>query len=465
MVVALNKQTPPMLNGLPFIGNALDFGEHRDELFRRGYEQHGSVFGVKLGTQPVAVMIGPENHEIFFTKTDKELRMDKAYGFLAAMFGKIAFTASPETYIEQRPVLHLPFGRTKMMSYVPIMQEEIQIWLNSLPDNGEMDITTELIPVIQNVAAHAIMGREFRHRMGREFWNLYMDLSKGLDPMLPPNLPLPKFIQRDKAKAKMRAILKPILEERRNNPEAHDDFLQDFVNARLKDGSEVSDEVIEGLILALMFAGHETTLGQAAWSVIQLLQNPTYLRFVQAEIAEKAPYGAMIELNTLAKLQYTFWAVQETARMKPSADMVMRYVEEDIEVGDYVIPAGWLAIVAAGTAHFLPDLFKNPYSYDPLRYAEGREEDRQHRFAMIGFGGGIHKCTGMNFAMNEMLVITTMLFQQFDLELLTDNPRIEHGMGANRPQTTRIRYQRRKLEARQAHPTADSESLCPHIPS
>jgi sterol 14-demethylase len=241
--------------------------------------------------------------------------------------------------------------------------------------------------------------------------------------------------------------------------------MQDFVNARLKDGSEASDDFIEGLILGLMFAGHETTLGQAAWTVIQLLQQPTYLRFVQAEIAEKVPYGSMIELSTLAKLQYTFWAVQETARMRPSADMLMRYVAEDIEVGDYVIPAGWLAMITAGTAHFLPELFKNPYSYDPLRYAEGREEDRQHRFAMIGFGGGIHKCTGMNFAMNEMLVITTMLFQQFDLELLTDNPQIKHGMGANRPEATRIRYQRRKLEARQAHPTADSESLCPHIPS
>lgn len=62
---------------------------------------------------------------------------------------------------------------------------------------------------------------------------------------------------------------------------------------------------------------------------------------------------------------------------------------------------------------------------------------------MIGFGGGMHKCAGMNFANNEMAMITAMLLQQFDLELVTRTPGVRHGLGANRPEPTLIRYRRK----------------------
>src|SRR5437879_13408547 len=100
-------------------------------------------------------------------------------------------------------------------------------------------------------------------------------------------------------------------------------------------------------------------------------------------------------------------------------------------------------MVNAGLAQRLGSLFTNPEKYDPLRYAPGREEDRQHRFSLIGFGGGTHKCAGMNFANNEMMIITALLFQQFDLELITKDPRVDYGLGAARPEKTYIRSKRK----------------------
>jgi sterol 14-demethylase len=53
----------------------------------------------------------------------------------------------------------------------------------------------------------------------------------------------------------------------------------------------------------------------------------------------------------------------------------------------------------------------------------------------------------MNFAKNEMAVITALLFQQFDVELLTPNPRVISGMGANHPSAAILRYRRKKVKA------------------
>ena len=49
----------------------------------------------------------------------------------------------------------------------------------------------------------------------------------------------------------MHAILAPIIAERRKNPDRYDDFLQDFVNGRLKNGQPMDDETISSLIRVL----------------------------------------------------------------------------------------------------------------------------------------------------------------------------------------------------------------------
>jgi sterol 14alpha-demethylase len=439
----MSKPTPPMLSGLPVIGNLLDFRNDRAAMVKRGYEKHGPVFGFRLGPQRVAALIGPELQQIFFTETDKKLAMDKPYRSLAAAFGNVAFLASKETYQEQRPVLYAPFTGAKMVQYVRIMQGVIQEWLDGLGAAGEMDISGEIGRLAQNVAGYALMGSDFQQKAGQEFWALYAELGRSIDLATPPDWPLPKNIRRDRAKNRMRAILAPIIAERRQNPEQYDDFLQDFVNARLKNGELMDDEAISSLIRGLMFAGHETTAGQAAWTIIELLRHPEAQARVQAEIAEHLPPGACIDGGIMRKMQNLAWSVREVERMHPSADILMRYAEEDLEVGDYVVPKGWLVTVVAGVAHRLPTLFRDPDRFDPLRYAPDRAEDAQHRFALIGFGGGMHKCAGVNFANNEQMIITALLMQQFELELLTPDPKPVYGLGAARPEPTRVLYRRK----------------------
>ena len=290
-------ETPPMVSGaLPLIGHLTEFGKNRAGLIQRGYEEHGCVFTVKLGPQNVAVLLGPEHHRTFFMETDKTLNIATPYKFLRATFGEVFFMAGHEEYLRQRPFLTQAFRREKMAHYIEIMNRRVQAWLDSLGDAGEFDISATMGWLTQDIAGHALMGERFQTEAGPEFWKLYVDVGRGMDPILPPNLPLPKFRRRDRARAQMSEILMPILDERRANPEAYNDFLQDFVNSRYSDSGEpIEDEVLLNLMLGLMFAGHETTAGQAAWNVILMLQHPDFLALVQDEIlvAHLAQLGAL----------------------------------------------------------------------------------------------------------------------------------------------------------------------------
>ncbi len=436
------SKIPPALPGLPLLGNIPEFIRDRHTLLRRGYKTLGPVYSIRLGPKPVAVLVGPEFQQFFFQETDRALRMDTAYEMLAATFGKVAFLGSKEIYQEQRPILHAPFQREKMVRYVQIMQREVQNWIDCLGPEGEMEISGEIGRLVQQIAGYALMGPAFQESVGTEFWELYGALGKALNPAIPPNWPIPANLRRERAKKRMAEILAPIIAERRQHPERYDDFLQDFMQTPGRSGEFAGDETVLGLVRGLMFAGHETTAGQAAWTVIEILRSPEYQALVRAELAEKMPRHAEIDGNLLRVLEHIYWAVREIERLHPSADILMREADVNLEVGGFHIPKGWLVMVSSAVAHRLPELFPQPERFDPLRFAPGREEDRQHRFAMIGFGGGVHKCTGMNFATNEMLVITAMLFSQLEMELVTTDTQVQFGLGAVRPSATRVRYRR-----------------------
>jgi sterol 14-demethylase len=217
------------------------------------------------------------------------------------------------------------------------------------------------------VAGSALMGDDFQKNIGKEFWQLYTAIGQALDMTTPVDWPLPKNIRRDRAKAKMREMLKPLIAERRAHPDQYDDFLQDFINTRTASGQLADDLVIIDLLRAFMFASHETTAGQAAWTIIEILRHPDYRARVEAEIAENVANGAALDGTIMRSLQHIAWAVREVERLHPSADMLMRVAETDIDVGDYTIPNGWLIMVSAAVAHRLPELFKDPLWPGPQR--------------------------------------------------------------------------------------------------
>lgn len=438
----MTHPVPPLVSGgLPLVGHVLEFRRDQYGLDRRGHAEHGDVFATKLGNKQVAVVTGADYNKLFYTQTDDALNISDVYSFLRATFGNVLFMASHDAYMNQRPILQAIFSREKMARYAQAMQTEVQMWLDGLGEIGEMDIAAEMLRLTQHVAGRAFIGPDFRAELSEAFWADYELISRSIDPVTPPNLPLPKFRRRDQATQRIRSTLLVLLDRRRQHPDQYDDLLTQLLSHPQKDGTTLSELQIIELFMGLLFAGHETTAGQAAWTVIQLLQNPDYLALVQAEIAEQVTPGQPIDGGVLRNLKHIYWAIDETTRLRPSAPMQLRIVERPLDVGEYTIPAGWLIRVSAATSHHQPGVFAQADVYDPLRFSPERAEGST--FDIIGFGGGLHKCTGMNFAKNEMAMITALLFRQYDLELLTPDTHVVTGLGANRPSATILRYRRR----------------------
>ncbi len=440
---------PPLVpGGMPLLGHLPAFYRDRMQVLRHGYAVCGPIFRLRLGPQSVVVLVGPTYHEFFFEHTDTTLAMDRAYRFLAPMFGEpVGVVAGPQAYREHRLVYGELFSSRNIARYVTIMAQEVQAWLDTLGPEGTFELVAAFEQLTQHIAAHAFLGMDFRQRFNEPFWHLFGDLVASLDFFLPPQLPLPKFRRRERAKRQLHAMLRPCLAERRASPEAHADFLQTLVEARYSDGRSWSDTLVLSFILSLMFAGYETTAAQASWALILLLQHPEYLSHMRAEQAAILPPGQALDVEILRQLPHVAWALREAERLYPAPSVLLRYTTAAYELGGYRVPKGWLTAVCPPLSHQLPEVFREPARYDPLRFAPGRAEDRQHRFALIGFGGGLHKCAGMHLALYEMSVIISLLLQQYDLELVTPDPQPTKEMRASRPTLCWVRYRRRSVRS------------------
>jgi cytochrome P450 len=115
-----------------------------------------------------------------------------------------------------------------------------------------------------------------------------------------------------------------------------------------------------------------------------------------------------------------------------------------VEFGGYVLPAGTKVRVSVIGCHRLPDIFREPHTFDPDRYAPPREEDKNHPYALIPFGGGPRICIGINFAQVEIKILAAHVLQRFALQSIPGKEirQIYHGPMASIPTGVPVRVTR-----------------------
>jgi sterol 14-demethylase len=449
MSVSQRKKAPPELRGgLPFLGHAIEF--HRDPagLLQRGRDRFGEIFSFLLAGKQVTVLTGPQANEAFFHARDDQLSAKEAYQFTVPIFGQgIAYDTSPETMSEQLGFLFPALRDQRLQSYAAFMAEEAESYFDKWGDSGEVDLLEVTNELTTFIASRCLIGHEFRRNLSTEFAHLYHDLEGGLNLLafFKPNLPLPSFKKRDRARARMAELISQIIAARRATGTEGEDFLQTLMGARYSDGRALSDDAITGLLLTVIFAGQHTSAVLAAWTGVLLLQNPQYLPAILQEQEEVFNGSGEMSLDAIRRLNALERAIKEAERLRPPLIMLMRKILRDFEYQGYHVPAGGLAMVSPAVSHRLPEVFSDPQRYDPDRFGPGREEDRKSAYTLIGFGGGRHRCIGLTFAQQQVKVIWSVLLRRFELELAEQQHLPDYStfvVGPRRP--CLIRYRRKR---------------------
>ncbi|MET7335614.1 cytochrome P450 [Nonomuraea sp. NPDC005650] len=426
---------PPLVSGgNPLWGHSLEFLRDPLTLLLRGHREHGSIFRIRLDGRCTVVLLDADLNRLVFTETGRRLSIRTAYPWLVRMFDpRFFFFAPEEEYQLQRQVVLPRFQSRELDGYIEVMETETERFLGSLGDEGEIDLTSALAPLVVRIAAGAFLGPD----AADETAGLFRDLrrfSDGTDAITPGWLPLPHLVRSRRAGRRLRAMILQLAQRRRAEPTAASDFLQYLASASYPDGAPVPDHVRVNLVLLLLWAGHETTTGQLAWSLIDLARHPEELRRVRQE-----HHGLTNRLTAtgINRLQHLNRCLHESERLHPVSYVMARIAQAPLDIEGWHIRPGSRVMVSPAAFHRLPETFPDPDRYRPDRFT-----DRSAAQQLIGFGGGMHRCLGVRFAYLEMAVIVTRLLQRYDLELLDPDPQPVRGSSTKWPQPTRVRYRR-----------------------
>jgi len=420
-------------------------------LMRRVREECGDVGAFDLAGRRVVLLSGAEANEFFFRAADDELNQGEAYPFMKPIFGDgVVFDASPE---RRREMLHNQALRGEHMKlHAATISREIDRMVADWGEDGEIDLLEFFAELTIYTSSACLIGTKFRNQLDGRFAQLYHELERGTDALayVDPYAPIESFRRRDKARAGLVDLVQDIMTGRADGPPpARDerDMLDVLMSVRDDERNlRFSADEITGMFISMMFAGHHTSSGTAAWTLIELLRHPDVLAGVLDELDRLHTDGSPVDFQALREIPRLESAIKEALRLHPPLILLLRVASTGFTVcGRSIRPGDYVGATPA-ISNRIPEDFPEPDAFRPERYAEPRQEDLVNRWTWIPFGAGRHRCVGAAFAMMQLKAIFSVLLRDFTFEPAQppDTYRNDHSkMVVQLAQPCRVRYRRR----------------------
>ncbi|MDU0287964.1 cytochrome P450 [Saccharothrix longispora] len=167
--------------------------------------------------------------------------------------------------------------------------------------------------------------------------------------------------------------------------EPGDDILSELITSTDAEGTAMPDGVLVATGMALLVAGHETTANMIAKMVAVLL-------------ADRSRWESLLADRALVRP-----AVEEALRTDVNAGFgMLRYLDEDFEVGGAVLPAGTTVVCSMAAANRDDAAFERAGEVDLAR------SPNPH----LSFGAGAHSCLGQALARTELQVALDVLLRR-----------------------------------------------------
>jgi sterol 14-demethylase len=447
----LDDQSPEVPEIIRGTGHLPEMRVDPIRLFTRVREECGDVGRFRLADKDVVLASGAEANEAFFRAPDDVLDQAAAYPFMTPIFGKgVVFDASPE---ERQQMLKNQALRGDMMrGHAQTIEAEIRRMVAGWGEEGEIDLLDFFAELTIYTTSSCLVGRPFREELDSSFARHYHELERGTDAIayVDPYAEIENFRMRDAARAKLVALVQGIIDRRRARGKVSRedrDLLDVLISLKKEDGADQFDaDVITGIFISMMFAGHHTSSGTASWAMIELMRHPGVMADVVAELDDLYSDGSEVSFQALRSIPVLEAALKETLRLHPPLVILMRLVQEDFDLLGHIIPKGTLIAASPRVSNRIEQDFPKAAEFDPGRYIDPRQEDLQNRWTWIPFGAGKHRCVGNAFAMMQLKAIFSVILRDFTFAMAqpSESYRDDHSkMVIQLEQPCRVRYRRR----------------------
>jgi len=360
--------------------------------------RYGDTFTLTFGPsgRKLVVLSDPEAVKTVFTAPPEVAPSAAGASPIAPVMGPSSvITLTGAEHMRQRKLLLPPFHGERMREYADVIVHATKRSMADWPLGEAMKLSERTRAITLEVILRAVFGVE-AERMGA----LREAIGGLLTPSQTPALLLGALRRPVEARPTgslgraldhLDAVIYAEIARRRAQPDLGEraDILSLLLLARDEDGQAMTDQELRDELVTLLLAGHETTATSVAWAIERLVRHPDKLARLVAEI--DAGEGD----------EYMQAVISETLRVRPVVPMVVRVLQQALDVGGRELPAGTRVVPSIYLTNRNPKVYEAPREFRPERFLEAAPET----FSWIPFGGGIRRCIGASFATLEMKLI------------------------------------------------------------
>ena len=381
--------------GWPLIGNTFEFLRDFHGLVNRSEKQYGPIMKGNVFFQHGVTLLGPEANEfvlrdqahVFSSRTAWGPLLDKLYtnGLMLRDF---------RDHKLHRRLMQQAFKKPALSSYMTSMNPHIAKGITAWPTGSKFSFFESIRSLLLDVGAETFLGLE----MGAEAEQVNAAFVAEVDASLAVlrlEIPGTTWHRGMKGRRFLEKFIADLIPVKRNGNGT--DFFSELCRAVDEEGElTLTDEDIMNHMIFLLFAAHDTTTSTLSSIIHALAQNPQWQQRLRDEYMALGKDA--LDYDDLDKLESTSWVFREALRMHPPLPTIPRRTVDDTEFQGYAIPKNTLVSIVPLHTHYIEEYWSNPYRFDPERFSPERAEDKKHFYQWIPFGGGHHKCIGLNFA-------------------------------------------------------------------
>lgn len=286
-------------------------------------------------------------------------------------------------------------------------------------DGGTVDGLRFANDAVLHVIAHYVLGHEGAERhaasLAAAMHVLESDFSV-LGMMLP--IETASARRRRAAFDRMLAIAMDEVRLRLAGRGVGDDFLQFVVENPPGRASEEDVRRLGLRVLGVMFGAHTNTAMSVISTLSDLVEHPTELAAVQAEIAA-LPAAAPLDLTAMRALVRLHRAINESFRLRSNGG-IWRMAMSDVRLGGHLLREGTVIGASMGLVNLDASRYTEPLAYRPGRFESMSTDGYQSpsvgstplQFGAFGTGRGL--CSGRPLAYAMLAAILVPLLRDYE---------------------------------------------------
>ncbi|RIB14061.1 cytochrome P450 [Gigaspora rosea] len=343
---------------------------------------------------------------------------------------------------KQRKMMNPSFSIAAVKEMVPLLVQAghnlKDNWMKQIGNKkGERITITKLIPKITlDIIGLVGFNYEFNStttdsELARAYHSIVSAGGEIVSPLLIELIdyfPFIRNIPTDFAKKRCDAvkninnISNQLIAEKKNATIRGKDFLSLLMQANegLPADEQLTHDELVGLVMTILFAGHETTSTSLTWSLYYLAKNPDMQDRLRKEILEVfTDRNNFPTFDEIDNLKYLDCVYKEILRIMPPIPSLTRYNKKDEIMNGYVIPKGTPLMIPIYAIHHDPSIWGDDAEhFNPSRWLDPEIKSKITNCNYLPFGAGPRSCLGMRMAYSELKIILFIIIRNFEFRLV-----------------------------------------------